>query len=235
MRKQLIEAILQPLRAPITAKARFNIPLSPEEVESVLHEAYRRVVEERGGIVCESDVETLNKIRSVANWLTAEKGKPCLLLQGTVGNGKTTMLKAIALAIETIRSSTSIYLRANRWRMIGTALEVFHDRLAQLPYVRYSTAQEIAASISDELEKIKRQRFLIIDDVGVEPSKVKLYGTELTPIADVIYYRYDLLSPTIISTNLNNRELHERYGERILDRLTECCDRLIYTAPSYRE
>ena len=58
---------------------------------------------------------------------------------------------------------------------------------------------------------------------------------ERTPILDVLYHRYNLQLITVVTTNLEDRDLAERYGTRMLDRMNETFDRLYYAGNSYRK
>ena len=83
--------------------------------------------------------------------------------------------------------------------------------------------------------RIKRSAFLIIDDLGCEPVEVKNFGTSVTPITDIIYERYAAMKPTIITTNLDTRQIRTEYNERVADRLNEICRVIGYKNESYRK
>ena len=75
---------------------------------------------------------------------------------------------------------------------------------------------------------------MAIDDVGVEPSIIKVWGNEISPFVDTIYYRYDRQLFTIMTSNLGEEQLREKYGERIADRFTEMFDRIHFSNKTYR-
>ena len=62
---------------------------------------------------------------------------------------------------------------------------------------------------------------LAIDDVGVEPTEVKYYGSELRPIIDIILHRSNENKPTIIASNFGESDFLNKYGERVFDRLKD--------------
>ena len=74
---------------------------------------------------------------------------------------------------------------------------------------------------------------LIIDDLGAEEVSIKCYGTTINPLVDLISERYvnqmraidngDLIKFTYLSTNLRGQVCIDRYGERIMDRMTQMC------------
>lgn len=110
-------------------------------------------------------------------------------------------------------------------------------RLSALPVVDFITAQDVANLASNDTQKfeaISKSGFLIIDDLGCEPQVVKNYGTNITPVIELLYRRYDTMMPTIVTSNLGKNDIRGYYGERISDRFNEMFDRLFYSAESYR-
>ena len=73
---------------------------------------------------------------------------------------------------------------------------------------------------------------VVIDDLGTE-ERVKNFGTELDPINYVIQRIYDINQVAdqkiklYLTTNLNESSLIERYGQRLVDRIWEMCDRVV--------
>jgi len=72
-----------------------------------------------------------------------------------------------------------------------------------------------------------------IDDLGLEPQKVKNFGNEIDPVEWVILQIYSvnqLADKPIklwLTTNYNMETLTNFYGERVVDRLHEMCDIVI--------
>lgn len=73
---------------------------------------------------------------------------------------------------------------------------------------------------------------IIIDDLGLEED-VKHYGNGLDPIAYVIQRIYDINQSNpdnqiklFLTTNLGKKELTEKYGIRVVERIWEMCDRI---------
>ena len=68
---------------------------------------------------------------------------------------------------------------------------------------------------------------MYIDDLGRERTTVSNFGDKINPLHDLIHYRYDIYInhgyKTHISTNLGFKELSERYGIPIADRIKEMC------------
>lgn len=127
-------------------------------------------------------------VAEFASWLTDPAQKNSLMLCGGCGTGKTTLALAfmsMANALSERAYKTPSFdvqrLPAEEQRQIAI--------LSRFPRVRLYTAQEIADAArrskedrTDEYAAIKRTQFLIIDDLGCEPTEVKNFGTSVTPI-----------------------------------------------------
>lgn len=70
--------------------------------------------------------------------------------------------------------------------------------------------------LADQMSDIATSKALVIDDAGVEDER---YHSE--KVATLIARRYRNALPTIITTNLNERDFGQRYGARINDRMHE--------------
>ena len=64
--------------------------------------------------------------------------------------------------------------------------------------------------------------------------KIIEYGNVLSPIIDLISYRYEHQLPTIITSNLTPQQISEVYGKRIGDRLKETTEIVPFLNGSYR-
>jgi DNA replication protein DnaC len=184
-----------------------------EQALSVLESAYRIEVERRGRKYLQtSDLYT--HLEDIAQWLT--DGKECgLLLMGGVGNGKTTMLKALRSVVKLAK------------------LEFMNDTL----YVKYIDSNELTRICCEDYQsfrKVCNAPLLALDDMGAEPVEVKDYGTVRNPIVELIQYRYSEMLPTLISTNLGHDVLKERYGLRLYDRFREMMHVVVFEEKSYR-
>jgi hypothetical protein len=83
-----------------------------------------------------------------------------------------------------------------------------------------------AKAITDDkgiAARVKSCRFAVIDDLGKEDEM----KTSLAAIRDVISKRYDSKAPTVITTELTIRNIEDRYGRHIAERLVEdYCSRI---------
>lgn len=136
-----------------------------------------------------------------------------LILKGPVGTGKTTA--ACAIAEEACRQDIAVlFLRAYRLVDDLTTYKTFADKGA-----------------FDALEaRLKEARLLILDDFGQEMADSWAEGKVERILAD----RYDQMRSTIITTNLGSGDMRQRYQERILDRLRETCEVVVFSGPSRR-
>jgi DNA replication protein DnaC len=190
--------------------------LDQETVAKMLTLCYKHEVGKRRKDYIDDPV-LLKNIEKVAKWLTGEY-KFGLMVYGGVGNGKTTLLRSINSLISAINIedywSRKITIRN------ATAIDIFN----------------IARSNDMErYERFKDSDFLFIDDLGVEPTTAKVWGNEISPITDILYYRYDHQLFTVVTSNLSDNDLKERYGVRIADRMNEMFECIHFSGESYRK
>lgn len=177
---------------------------SEEDTYCRLRAIYKLQVESREHVmILDDNVEA--KLHSVAKWLCCSS-QPGLLLMGTLGNGKSTMLQ-------------TIYRLFNRVGVvIGDAQDIFTYYKDNQGSLRYWN-----------------ERLLLIDDLGVEPAKCITYGEVSYPMSRLLLHRYDKRLTTVIATNLSFDAIQERYGDRVADRMVETFDAIGYNAESYRK
>jgi len=145
----------------------------------------------------------------VKDWLAGEKW---LILAGPVGTGKT------GLAVSAYKSALDAGTHATFWRM-GLLLD--ETRRAFAP----------DAGIESPLEPLRIGcDFLVLDDVGAER------GTDwaTSTVRDLLTSRYERRLRTLVTTNLNVKELGECYGERVKDRIAEVAVALVLTGKTLR-
>ena len=73
-----------------------------------------------------------------------------------------------------------------------------------------------------------------IDDLGEEEPTLMNYGNRVTPVIDLISYRYNRMLFTMVTTNLTPAQIRATYGDRIADRFNEMMLILPYKSPSFR-
>lgn len=216
---QLLSALRQNLRSPIRYEMVPKLPtpfhdLTEEELVNALTFSYQKNVEQRGNLYEDiTGTELHQKIRSTVKWLKAPSKRSCLLLQGVPGTGKSTLLWAM-YSLFSVTNSSMLYVTSQR----------LYD------YYIY-----LLSGTSVLFNEYKTEKRLFVDDLGTEPPKCSYYGVEYLPIQEVLTYRYERQLPTMITTNLSDSMIRERYGERISDRFAEMCSILRFSGQSYRE
>lgn len=187
----------------IDGPARLPLPLiSEEDTRCRLMALYQLQVEYRGREFI-NDEDTNDKVNRMARWLFSSKERG-LLLMGTMGNGKSTMLHVI----QRLFKGTSTF---------GDAQDIFEHFKKNQGSMRYWN-----------------EPLLLIDDLGIEPARCLIYGEEYYPISRLLLHRYDKQLTTIIATNLSIEEIQDRYGDRIVDRMNETFNVITYDHESYR-
>lgn len=179
---------------------------------------YQQEVERKGKNLINSDIFA-NNINKTISWLY-DSNKQGLLLCGTVGNGKTTLARAV---IQLINLYNKIFQQGE---------EIWRDPIKQITAYELSTS---ARESKERFEHYKNVLRLFIDDVGVEESGVKNYGNVICPFAELLFERYDKNKMTIITTNLTIEQITSKYDNRVADRIKEMFWRITFTAPSYRK
>lgn len=163
------------------------------------------------------DTHALDKINRTAKWIK-DGQKTSLMLYGSVGNGKTTIAKAIMSVLKQFKPQEQRFCSVTASTLIR---------------IKYDPAFASTFTVCDHNTYLTSD-ILLLDELGMENETIKHYGNEDTPIQDLLFYRYEHNKPTIITSNLDNKGLLERYGERIMDRTKEQYDKVNYTNPSYR-
>ena len=146
-----------------------------------------------------------------------------LLLFGSVGTGKTTLLYAVRqFLLDTTNSSFKVYNVANE--------VVTH----------YSKCGDIDKFITD-IDIATGKRTIInmaFDELGREPIPANHYGTKMNVMEQIIQARYShfttMRAKTHFTTNCTVEDLKTLYGGYIVDRLKEMCNWITFVGQSYR-
>ena len=191
-------------------------PTTPEAidfstVQNVYFDKYKLEVEKRAKNF-EKLPQNSDKIVSyIIDMLTYKayesKNKPWLWLTGYVGNGKTTSARALQQTFAQVSNK-------NAFKM----------------YEAVEIAQIYEQKDHFNFNTLLKCNFLIIDDMGVEVNLNKKQHA----IAEVLYYRYKMMLPTVITTNLTRDQIKQIYDERIFDRMEELSTKIVFAEKSYR-
>lgn len=211
----LVEHSTLPTRNDLVAKLPAQIEgMEKEALVEALSQIYRKAVESRG--IEFQDIagkEVGIKIQKVVEWMMGSPVRSGLLLQGTIGSGKTTLMYAMY----------GLYKQLVSPVIFTTAFDL---------HTQFKHQQDKEAS---HYEEFLRAKILFVEEVGAEPERCQSYGTDYTPIQNLISYRYDRKLPTIITTNLADDKILDRYGPRMMDRINEMFSILRFKGDSYRK
>lgn len=125
-----------------------------------------------------------------------------ILFTGGVGTGKT---HAIVALIKGLANSKGNFSEC-RFDDIGSITRCLRDSIAN-------------GSYEQVYERYLNRRVLIMDDLGTE--NITDFLKEF--FHNIVNDRYNSMRPIVASTNLNSKELSERYGERVYSRLLDMC------------
>ena len=190
-------------RIPRSEKFPIKLPESHEQMAALLLGSYGAVVQSRDMELLLDDT-TVSKVEKVVKWMY-ESRKRGLLLCGTLGNGKTTMLRALK-------------------NLLGSKVSYFE---AQSIYDYFRQNQC--------LPDISQDCVLMIDDLGVEPPTYNDFGEVRYPLTELLMKRYKNNLTTVIATNKTFDQIGETYGDRLQDRMREMFAMITYLEPSYRK
>lgn len=118
-----------------------------------------------------------------------------LILMGGVGTGKG------HLAVAIMRS-----FRSPAWVKQSTLLRLLRDTYRD-PYA------------PDPVRRYQRADLLVLDEVGLSGGG----RDEFPMIHEILDWRYCERKPTILTTNISKEQLREILGDRMADRVDECC------------
>lgn len=125
-----------------------------------------------------------------------------ILLQGLPGTGKTHFMFSVIHQL----LNDKMPLHAVRWISADRL-----DNLVNLEMKKYGSCLHF-------FEKMIAPDMLFIDDFGLEPDKNKLERNYYS----ILDKRLSDNKATVISTNLNDNEILNRFGLRITSRLKQC-------------
>lgn len=224
-KKLSVEELTSRLLRRRTTIPHFKWPYSVEDCTRLLSAAYIAQVQSRGGEF-QKDESTLFNIGNVAQALHDLGGvKRGFILCGDCGNGKTTMMQAVAAATTYLLDECGAFT---------------HHKPGFTPYqddvhFTFADAMDCVYAEREGVWETASKPILVIEDMGQEPLEVQSYGNIYNPVIDILEKRYENALPTFITTNLSPEQLGSRYGKRIRDRLREMMFTIPFDNPSYRK
>lgn len=116
---------------------------------------------------------------------------------------------------------------------VGTGKSFFFY-CAGVPALSVELAQGMPIEKINRALESWRDTDILIDDIGKENADYKSYGTSLGLVDYIIERRLDTCARTHFTTNRTPQELENRYGTRIVDRLTQLCTVVVLNGQSRR-
>lgn len=190
--------------------------MSFDDAKVYLLAAYQAEVERRHKVF-EGNEHFDEELNLIANYLTGGSKKFGLMFCGLCGNGKTTWAKALQLLVSGLNLKNPInnlYYVFPLWNAKDLAMR--------------------SKGNYNDWRNVMRYQLMIVDDLGTEPREVMEFGNVYTPLIDLITTRYEEQLFTIFTTNLTPAQLEEKYGKRIVDRLNEMVEKVVFENESYR-
>ena len=195
---------------------RFKLPMSFDDAKVYLLAAYQAEVERRHKVFERNEYFDA-QLNLIAKYLTGGSKKFGLMFCGLCGNGKTTWAKALQLLVSGLNLKNPInnlYYVFPLWNAKDLAMR--------------------SKGNYNDWRNVMRYQLMIVDDLGTEPREVMEFGNVYTPLIDLITTRYEEQLYTIFTTNLTPAQLEEKYGKRIVDRLNEMVEKVVFENESYR-
>ena len=205
-------------RKTMTERFRINLPL--EEALNLITAFYVWRVQDRHGTF-RFDGNIQQRLYEFARYLTQPYPKFGVMFCGTCGNGKTTMLYALQDTINELNARGHFSFLSKEF---DVGMEIID-------------AKDIVVWAKEEPEKLgfkRRYSMLAIDDLGKEPTEVLDYGNVLSPVVDLLEFRYHNQLFTAVTTNLTPPEIRGKYGQRVADRFNEMLEVIRFDNISYR-
>jgi len=157
-------------------------------------------------------------------WRPGHRG---LTLHGPSGCGKTYLAAAVLVSV------VSRHGRGLRARMV-TERDLL--RFFRQSYRRRLDDPYTPSAVEVGEHFIRRPEFLVLDDFGSEePSTGEKGDWARGQIMDLIEYRYRERKTTLVTTNLTEAEIEQRYDNRILSRLTGWSPWMSMTGHDWRQ
>ena len=214
-----VEELESVLRRQMTFTSRFRFNMSAEDAATLLTAYYKIEVQSRLRQF-KFDTNTQKNLLQLAEYLTAKAPRFGIMLSGTCGNGKTTLMCAFQRALNHLAAL----------KHFSFMDEYFKPRMRIMHACEITDlAHDIAA-----FTELKRRSMLGIDDLGTEPAEVLEFGNPIYPVVRLIEYRYSTQAFTFITTNLTPSEIRKKYGDRIADRFNEMLHVIVFQDVTYR-
>lgn len=105
-----------------------------------------------------------------------------------------------------------------------------------LPLIFLAKMNKIMKPISArDLHNHEYKNWIVaIDDMG-QDDVVKDYGTSINAVEDAISYCEDKMKLLFITSNLTKKQIENKYGKRVMDRIERLCKIVVFKGDSFRK
>ncbi len=156
----------------------------------------------------------LREYDEIVCWMTNTEGKG-LLMRGSKGRGKSTILMSVFPVLFKLKGYVFKPVQA-----IDIGVE------------QYNTVSKTV--YFPNLEYLKKSPFPAIDELGIEPQ-VNDFGEKYEGFNQVIDKAEQRIKPLFVTTNLEPKQILQRYDSRTLDRLGRLCKTVVFKGDSLRQ
>lgn len=164
--------------------------------------------------------------------------KKGILLTGSIGTGKTTILQLFKKFINTYHFE----LPNKNFKIVDSRFVVrdfLIDGMRALDtYGRKSFGIKYDPRKGD-IEDFTKPITYCFDDLGLEESNSKMYGNNISALSEIMLDRYSMYKSNGMIThaisNLSIENLTKLYGDRAMDRFKEMFNHLVITGKSLRK
>jgi len=144
----------------------------------------------------------------VLDWMVDNQGKG-LFMFGDCGRGKSTIILGVLKPM---------------FMALGKPFPGYHATLL---------SSKTADSEEWNYLKYRKWKIAFIDELGTERA-VNDYGEKFEPFNEIMNMAEQNLDVLIISSNLTAAQFHERYGDRVMDRIKRLCLAVEFKGDSLR-
>ena len=206
----------------------FKVRVREDKLRELLAQSVKKFIFEQSKIKDSITSPQKAIIAQIANWLSVDctDRHRWVMLVGGVGNGKSTVLKAMHYLIHWLSTTEG---------------GIYQDGVNHsYCYITAFDLCELYKEDRQSYNEIKNRHYIFLDDMGAEPQMQIDWGNEQHPIKELLMYRYNRQLPVIISSNIpkakpGERSQYEiRYTLQVSDRLNEMCMTVAFNEKSFR-
>ena len=152
----------------------------------------------------------------IVDWMTNTEDKGLMLI-GDCGRGKSLILN---------------YVLPVLFRMLGRNVIPVHAQDFSKIFPAHYYPNPLRPDTY--LDKLLQSKFPIVDELGVE-TMMNDYGEKVEGFNMLLNMAERYHRPVFVSTNLTERQILDRYGERTVDRLAHLCRTVHFSGDSLRK